>query len=113
MGKRARKEVDERGMMMVNGTVVKHRSGGQASCELSTAEAEFFAVMTGAVECLGMQLMMTDQGLSARIRQWTDSNAAQAIASRRGLGETRHIELKCTWLQDVTKSGRVKMKWVP
>ena len=99
-------------MMMVNGTVVKHRSGAQASCELSTAEAEFFAVMTGAVECLGMQLMMTDQGLGAWIREWTDPNAAKAIASRRGLGETRQKE-KYTWLQDVTKSGRVKMKWVP
>ena len=35
------------------------------------------AVVTGAAECLGMQSMMTDLGLSARVRVWTDSNAAQ------------------------------------
>ena len=66
------------GMMMINGTVVTHRSNTQASRALSTAGS------------LGMQSMMTDVGLGARDRVWTDSNAAKAIASRRGLGKTRH-----------------------
>ena len=44
---------------------------------------------------------------------WTYSNAAKAIASRRGLGKTRHVELRCLWLQEVTKSGRVKMRRMP
>ena len=36
------------GMMMINGTVVKHWSRTQATRALSTAEAEYFAVVTGA-----------------------------------------------------------------
>ena len=60
-----------------------------------------------------MQLMMMDLGVSAQVRVWTDSNAAKAIASRKGLGKTRHVELKFLWLQEVTKSGRVKMRRVP
>ena len=75
--------------MMVNGTEVKHWSGTQASRALSTAEAEHHAVVTGVAQGLGMQSMMTDLGLSARVRVWTDSNAAKAIASRRGHGNTR------------------------
>ena len=60
-----------------------------------------------------MQSMMTELGPSAQVRLWTDSNAAKATASRRGLGKTRHVELKYLWLQEVTKSGRVKMRRVP
>ena len=76
-------------VMMTNGTVVKHWSTTQAKRALSTAEAEYYGVVTGAVEGLGMQSMMADLGVTTHVRVWTDSNAAKAIASRRGLGKTR------------------------
>ena len=98
------------GMMMNNGTVVKHWSRTQATRVLSTAAAEYYAVFTGAVEGLGIQSMMADMGVTTQVRVWTDSNAAKAIASRRGLDETRHVELKYLWLQEMTKSGTVKMR---
>ena len=101
------------GMMMINGTVVKHWSRTQATRALSTAEAEYYAVVTGTAEGLGMQSMMADLGVTTHVRIWTDSNAAKAIASRRDLGKTRHVELRYLWLQDVTKSGRVKMRRIP
>ena len=44
--------------MMINGTVVKHWSRTQATRALSTAEAEYYAVVTGAAEGLGMQSMI-------------------------------------------------------
>ena len=81
------------GMMMTSGTVVKHWSRNHAARALSTAEAEHYAVITGAVEALGMQSIMTDVGPSAKVRVWTDSNAAKAIVSTRGLGMTRLVEL--------------------
>ena len=98
------------GMMMINGTVVKHWSRTQATRALSTAEAENYAVVTGATEGLGMQSMMADLGVTTQVRVWTDSNAAKAIASRRGFGKTRHVELRYLWLQEMTKSGRVKIR---
>ena len=60
-----------------------------------------------------MQSMIADLGVTTHVRVWTESNAAKAIASRRGLGKTRHVELRYLWLQDVTKSGRVKMRRIP
>ena len=48
------------GMMMVSGKVVKHWSRTQASRALSTADADSFAVVTGAAEGLGMQSMWTE-----------------------------------------------------
>ena len=82
------------GMMMINGTVVKHWSRTQATRALSTAEAEYYAVVTGAAEGLGMQSMMADLGVTTHVRIWTDSNAAKAIASRRGRKDsTRGVEV--------------------
>ena len=98
---------------VVDGTVLKHQSITQASRALSTIEAEYDAVITGAAEGLGMQTMMTDLGLSAQVRVWTDSIAAKAILSRTGLGKTRHNEFEYWWLQEVTKFWRVKMKRLP
>ena len=101
------------GMMMINGTVVKHWSRTQATRALRTAEAEYYAVVTSAAEGLVKQSMMADLGVTTQVRVWTDSNAAKAIASRRGLGKTRHVELRYLWLQEMTKSGRVKMRRIP
>ena len=72
------------GMMEIYGTVVKHWSRTQATRALSTAAAEYYAVVRGATEGLGMQSMMADLGVTTQVRVWTDSNAAKAIASRRG-----------------------------
>ena len=48
------------GMVEIYGTVVKHSSRTQATRVLSTAAAEYYAVVTGATEGLGMQSMMAD-----------------------------------------------------
>ena len=97
--------------MMIHGTLVKHRSRTQASRALRAAEADYCAVFRGSAGGLGMQSMMTDWGLSTQVRVWADHNTAKAIASRRVLGRTRHIELRFLWLQEMTKSGRMRMKW--
>ena len=99
--------------MMINGTDVKQWSRTQAMRAKSTAEAEYYAVVTGAAEGLGTQSMLADLGVTTQVRVWTVSNAAKATASRRGLGKTRHVELTYLWLQEMTKSGRAKMRRIP
>ena len=48
---------------MINGTVVKHWLRTQASRALSTAQAEYYAVVTGVAEGLGVWSMMMDLGM--------------------------------------------------
>ena len=79
---------------MISGTVVEHWSRTQAAHVLSTADAEQCAVIKGAAEALGTQSKTTDLGLCAHFRVRTDSNAAKAVASRRGLGKTRQVGLR-------------------
>ena len=51
------------GMMMRNGTVVKHWSRTQA-----TRALEYYAVITGAAEARGVQSMLLDLGVGAQVR---------------------------------------------
>ena len=90
MGKGARDEIDKcrydddqrhSGEALVQNT-------GDACAEHS--EAEYYAVVTGAAEGLGMQSMMTDLGLSAQVRVWTDSNS---VETRSRKDTTRGIEV--------------------
>ena len=100
------------GMMTVDGVGVKHWSRTQKARALSSGEAEYYAMVTGCAEGLGLKSLAEDLGWKAEVRLWTDSSAAKAIGNRRGLGKLRHVELKWLWVQDVVKEGRVKLKTV-
>ena len=80
-------------MMMMSGIVVEHWKRRA----LSVAESEYDAHVTGTAEGLEMQLLLSDRGRKAEVRKEADCNAAKATVSRRGLGKTRHIELRYLW----------------
>ena len=44
------------------------------------------------------------------VRVHTDSSAAKAVSSRRGLGKLRHIELKYLWVQELVQEKRIAIK---
>jgi hypothetical protein len=100
------------GMMCVDGVGAKHWSRTQKARTLSSGEAEYYAMVTGCAEGLGLQSLAEDLGWRVEVRIWTDSSAAKAVASRRGLGKLRHVELKWLWVQDMVKEGRVQLKTV-
>jgi hypothetical protein len=80
------------GMMCVDKVGVKHWSRTQKARALSSGEAEYYAIVTGWAEGLGLQALAEDLGWKAAVRLWTDSSAAKAVANRRGLGKLRHVE---------------------
>ena len=59
-----------------------------------------------------MQSIAQDLGWKLQVRIWSDSSGARAIASRRGLGKLRHIELKYLWVQEAVGRGRITLKRV-
>ena len=87
----------------------------QGAVALSSAEAEFYAMVEGAQRGkwaitvaaeLGVQL--AGGGLVLN----TDSEAAKSFVCRRGLGRMRHIEVRELWLQDEVRLGKVVVKKV-
>jgi hypothetical protein len=49
---------------------------------------------------LGMKGSMEDLGVELGVQVNTDTSVAKSIASRRGTGRVRHIEVRELWLQD-------------
>ena len=67
---------------------------------LSSGESEFYGEVKAASEGLGLQALARDWAVDVGVKVRCDSSSARAIASRRGLGRVRHIEVRYLWLQE-------------
>jgi len=93
--------------------LVKAWSLNQSVIALSSGEAEYYALVKGACEMLGMQSMLRDMGESVGIGMKTDSAAAVGMCSRRGLGKVRHLDTQLLWLQAKIESKAISLSRVP
>ena len=59
---------------------------------------------------MGIQSLLKDRGTEARVHMYTDSSVAKGIASRKGLGKVRRIEVNRLWLQDKVHEGVIIVK---
>ena len=101
------------GIVMLEGAGVKHWSRTQKTRASSSGEAEYYALVSGCAEGLGIQSLAADMGYEVEVRVWTDSDACRGIASRRGLGKMRRVELRYSWVQEVIKEGRLEVRRIP
>ncbi len=72
----------------------------QETVALSSGESEFYGIVKVATMGLGMKGLMADLGLGVEVQVNTGSSAGKSIASRRGAGRVRHIEVRELWVQD-------------
>ena len=89
---------------------IKTWSATQQVIALSSGEAEYYGMVKGAGNALGLAGVFRDMGIKHGIVLYTDSSAAKGISSRRGLGKLRHVELNELWLQDQVSRGRVAVR---
>ena len=61
---------------------------------------------------IGINAISGDLGLLLQVNIKTDASAAKGIASRRGLGKVRHIDVSQLWLQDRVNKGDIKIEKV-
>ena len=90
---------------MIGGCCIKSWSSTQSLIATSSAEAEYYGIVKAASVGLGVQAMLTDLGYQFSLKVITDASAAKAIASRQGLGKTRHIAVHYLWVQQRVKNG--------
>ena len=91
-------------------------SSTQGPVALSSAEAEYYAMVDGATKALGVQAMAVEVGIGGvdgPIRLHTDSSSAKSFASRRGLGPSRHGQTRPLWLQQAVAEKRLIVVKVP
>ena len=98
------------GVALLAGCTVKSWSNRQATPAMSSAEAEYYAMVKASAEALGIQALAADLGWAVRIRLCVDSSAAKAMASRSGVERVRHMEVRFLRLQDVVMRKRLELK---
>ena len=100
------------GVVMLGGCCIKSWSSTQSLISLSSGESEFYGVVKGGSVGLGVQAMLKDMGFDLSLEVLTDASAAKGIASRRGLGKTRHIQVHFLWIQERVGNGDMILKKV-
>ena len=95
--------------LMVGQHLLRHGSNLQSVIGLSSAESEYYAMTKGAALALGLHAALEEWGLSMKLELHSDSSAARAFASRRGLGKMRHVQTRYLWLQERVARGDVSV----
>ena len=95
---------------MLGDHCIKNWSASQGPYALSSAEAEFYAMIEAVTRAKGLLSLASEMGfsgLSNIVHLGTDSSAAKSFVSRRGWGKMRHIEIRDLWLQKEVLEGKV------
>jgi hypothetical protein len=102
------------GLVMVGAHCIKAWSSTQAPIALSSAEAEYYAMVEAATRGAGLRSMLGEIGIGlfGCTELSSDSSAARSFASRRGVGKMRHLEVRHLWLQEEVSNHRVLLKKV-
>ena len=100
------------GAWMLGVHCIKTWSASQGAYALSSAEAEFYAMIEAVTRAKGLISLARElgfDGMSNVVQLGTDSCAAKSFVSRRGLGKMRHLEIRDLWLQKEVNDGKVEV----
>ena len=100
------------GVVMLGQHCLKTWSSTQAIIALSSGEAEYYGVVKATSTGLGCKSLMADLGQNTQLTVHTDAEAAKGIASRMGLGKTRHIQVHYLWVQERIRNGDLELRKV-
>ena len=97
--------------------VLRSSSRAQKSISLSSAESEYNSMVSGACDAILVKACINfvapPECQVSEVSLFVDNSAARSIASRQGVGRTRHLEGKILWLQDKVKQGVFVPRPVP
>ena len=94
------------------GLCFKTLSASQGAVALSSAEAEFYAMIEGVTRAKGLLSLAKELGfvnVSHVVKLVTDSSAAKQFVNRRGLGKMKHLQIKDLWLQKEVREGNLEV----
>ena len=113
-GRRGSRKSTSGGLVMVGKHCVKTWSSTQGAIALSSAEAEFYAMIEAVIRAKGVVNTMTELGFEVQheLQLHTDSSAAKSFVSRKGLGKMKHLEIRDLWLQREVALGKVTVNKV-
>lgn len=104
------------GEVMLENHCIKTGSSTQGAIALSSAEAEFYAMIGAVIRAKVLLNVMKEIGsvIADHVQLFTDSSAVKSFVSRRGLGKMKHLQIRDLWLQREVVRGKVivnKVAW--
>ena len=100
------------GCIILGTHLIKLRGGTQGLVPLFSGEVEYYGCVKAGGIGLGDPSLLKDLGIGVPLTVWTDSTASIGIRGRSGLGELRHIDTQCLWLQDKVRSVALQLRKV-
>jgi hypothetical protein len=94
---------------MIGYHVIKHWSTTQGVVALSSAEAELYGIVKGAVQGIGLCSIAGDLGDKLDMELYTDSSAAMGVCKRKGIGRVRHLDTNLLWVQAKMRDGTLNI----
>ena len=79
---------------------VKHGSNLQSTISLSSGESEYYALVKASTIGMSVRALLEDWGEKYDLAVYSGSSAARGTASRRGLGQLRHVQTRYLWIQE-------------
>ena len=95
------------GAMQLGDHVLKSWASTQSVIALSSGESEFYVIVKGASQGMGMKSLLADLNFPCHIKVLTDATTGKSIASRRGLGRVRHVDVANLWIQEKVRNGDI------
>ena len=97
-------------VVVLGNSCIDVRCKGQAIIALSTAEAEFYGLISSASHGLGEQSMLRGWGIHCPLVVNMDASSGIAIGSRRGLGRVKHIDISFLWTQECIQDCKIRLR---
>ena len=97
------------GAVLFHGCAVLTWARTKKTRALSSAEAELYAMASGAIEGLGAAQLLQEWLCKTVPLLLTDSQSAPAVCKRRGPGRMKFIELKMLPVQEWLNTGRLRI----
>jgi hypothetical protein len=106
------------GQVQIGGCVLGAWSRRQSIPAQSSAESEFYAIMTGTNEGIAVASLFAEVGINLPLVIYTDCSSGKAICSRLGAGFQKHIETRYFHIQSMVRNKRliiskVEGEWNP
>ena len=97
-------------VQMVGGHAVEAHEQLARRNWIDFSECEYHGLTHRAAHGLGLRSYMADLGFEMSLEILSDSSAARALASRRGLGRQRHVQTRYLLLQERVAAGHLSIQ---
>ena len=101
------------GVAQLGGCTILSYSRRRGSPALSSAEAEGYALGSGACEGLFICAVARELSIDLKLAIHSDSAATISQHSKIGLGRTKHVELRVLFVEDLLKGEKLTLCKVP